>query len=174
VGASGCSAACCERADYRVDTRDPMQIRTRSATSDDADWLADAFIRAMRDAIAAERGSCDVEREAAQFHAQLRIADTRVIQVEGEDVGFLTVRNLGPKLFELHTLCIEPGRQGAGLGTRIMREVMADARAAGAAVELYVLKSNRRAARFYTRLGFAVSATSTHHNRMRWPIPRDV
>ena len=102
-----------------------MTIDTRSANSEDVDWLADVFICSMRDVITATRGSWDFEREDAQFRAQLRITDTRVIQVEGKDVGFLMVRTLDRKLLEVHTLCVKRGRQCAGVGTRIMQGVMA-------------------------------------------------
>jgi ribosomal protein S18 acetylase RimI-like enzyme len=95
-----------------------------------------------------------------------------VILVEGNDVGLVSVsvRTLDRKLLEVHTLCVEPDRQGAGVGTRVMRGVMTAARKAGSAVELSVLKSNTRAERFYARLGFAKTGGSTHHVRMRWPV----
>ena len=76
----------------------------------------------------AARGSWDFEREDAQFRAQLQIADTRVIRVEGTDVGLVTVRALDGKLLEVHTLCVQPARQGAGVGARIMQDVMIAAR----------------------------------------------
>jgi ribosomal protein S18 acetylase RimI-like enzyme len=145
------------------------KIDTRPTASEDVDWLADVFLRSMREAITITRGSWDFERENAQFRAQLQIADTRVIRVEGNDVGLVTVRALDGKLLEVHTLCIQRDRQGAGVGTRIMQNVMTAARTAGSAVELSVLESNTRAERFYARLGFAKIGASAHHIRMRWP-----
>ena len=127
----------------------------------------------MREAITAARGSWDFEREDAQFRAQLQIANTRVIRVEGTDVGLVSVRALDGKLLEVHTLCVQPARQGAGVGARIMQDVMIAAQTAGSAVELSVLKSNSRAEHFYARLGFAKIAASTHHIRMRWPVAEE-
>ena len=147
-----------------------MMIDTRPASNEDVDWLADVFIRSMREAITAARGSWDFEREDAQFRAQLQIADTRVIRVGGDEVGLITVRALEGRLLEVHTLCIQPARQGAGIGARIMQDVMSHARMAGSAVELSVLKSNTRAERSYARLGFAKIGVSMHHLRMRWPV----
>jgi hypothetical protein len=60
-----------------------MTIGTRSATSEDVDWLADLFTQSMRAAITAARGSWDVVCEDTQFRAQLQFADTRVIRVDG-------------------------------------------------------------------------------------------
>jgi N-acetylglutamate synthase-like GNAT family acetyltransferase len=151
----------------------PMKVATRPASSEDVDWLADVFLRSMREAIMLARGSWDLEREDAQFRAQLQLADTRVIRVDGSDVGFVTVRTLDGKLLEVHTLCVQPDRQGAGVGARIMQDVMTAARTAGLAVELSVLKANTRAEHFYACLGFAKSGASTHHIRMRWPVAED-
>jgi ribosomal protein S18 acetylase RimI-like enzyme len=92
-----------------------------------------------------------------------------VIRVEGDDVGFLTVRALDERLLEVHTLCVQPDWQGAGIGARITQGVLTGARTGSSAVELSVLKSNTRARHFYLRLGFAKIGISTHHIRMRWP-----
>ena len=150
-----------------------MMIDTRPATSEDIDWLADLFTQSMRAAITAARGYWDVVREDTQFRAQLQITDTRVVRVDGDDVGFLTVRALDDRSLEVHTLCMLPDRQGAGIGARIMQDVMTAARTAGSAVELSVLKYDTRAERFYARLGFAKIGASTHHIRMRWPVPEE-
>lgn len=119
------------------------------------------------------RVALGISSEDAQFRAQLQIADTRVIRMEGTDVGLVTVRALDGKLLEVHTLCVQPARQGAGVGARIMQDVMIAARTAGSAVELSVLKSNSRAEHFYARLGFAKIGASTHHIRMRWPVAEE-
>jgi N-acetylglutamate synthase-like GNAT family acetyltransferase len=150
-----------------------MKVDTRPASGEDVDWLADVFTRSMREAITAARGSWDFEREDAQFRAQLQIANTRVIRVEGTDVGLVTVRALDRELWEMHTLCVQPDRQGAGVGARIMQDVMIAAQTAGSAVELSVLKTNSRSEHFYERLGFAKIGTSTHHIRMRWPVAEE-
>ena len=92
-----------------------------------------------------------------------------MIQVDGDDVGFFTVQALEDRLIEVHTLCVQPDRQGAGIGARIMRDVMIAARTARSAVELSVLKTNTCAEHFYARLGFAKIGALTHHIRMRWP-----
>lgn len=150
-----------------------MKVDTRPASSEDVDWLADVFICSMREAITAARGSWDFAREDAQFRAQLQIAETRVLRVEGDDVGLITVHDLDSKRLEVHTLCVQPDRQDAGVGAQIMLDLMTAARAAGSVVELSVLKSNARAHHFFARLGFATIDASTHHIRMRWPVAEE-
>lgn len=156
--------------DRAEDVPIPMKIDTRPATSQDVDWLANLFIQSMRDAITATRGFWDRAREDAQFRAQLQITDARVIWADGEEVGFITVRRSDDRLIEVHTLCIKPDRQGMGIGTNVMRGIMVAARTKGLAVELSVLRSNGRAERLYSRLGFAKISASAHHFRMRWPV----
>jgi N-acetylglutamate synthase-like GNAT family acetyltransferase len=148
-----------------------MRYDTRAADSDDVDWLAHVFLRSMREAITAARGSWDFEREDAQFRTQLQIADTRVIRVEGQDVGMVTLHALDGEALEVHTLCVQPDWQSAGIGARIMQDVMSAAEKAGSAVELSVLKANTRASSFYARLGFVVVDASSYHFRMRWSAP---
>jgi N-acetylglutamate synthase-like GNAT family acetyltransferase len=150
-----------------------MKVDTRPASSEDVDWLADVFIRSMRDAITAARGSWDFAREDAQFRAQLQIAETWVLRVEGDDVGLITVRASDRRHLEVHTLCVQPDRQDAGVGAQTMQDLMTAARTAGFAVELSVLKPNARAQHFFARLGFAKIGASAHHIRMRWPVAEE-
>lgn len=63
-------------------------------------------------------------------------------------------------------MAIDPTRQGRGLGTEIVRNLLAEAAAARVPVELQVLKVNP-ARRLYERLGFTVFAEATIHYRMR-------
>lgn len=149
------------------------KIDTRLAVREDVDWLADVFLRSMREAITITRGSWDFEHENAQFREQLQIVDARVIRAEATDVGLIIVRALEKELLEVHTLCVQPDLQGAGVGTRVTQDFMTAARTAGSAVELSVLKSNMRAERFYARLGFAKIGVSAHHIRTRWPVAEE-
>jgi RimJ/RimL family protein N-acetyltransferase len=165
-----CGRAPAELWEITADEWRRQKVGVRPASRKDADWLADMFARSMREAVALARGSWDSKREDAQFRAQLEIADTWVIQLEDDDVGFLSLRTLDGNRLELHTLCVEPDRQGAGVGACIMGDVMAAARAAGSVIELSVLKSNSRAERFFARLGFGEISRSTFDIRMRWPF----
>ena len=55
-------------------------------------------------------------------------------------------------------IAIAPGNRSAGLGTSLMRSVMADAQTSGRVVRLTVSRNNARAISFYRRLGFEVEA----------------
>jgi ribosomal protein S18 acetylase RimI-like enzyme len=139
---------------------------TREATEDDADFLDDVFLRAMRTHITAARGYWDEAKERAQFREQLQFQHTRIIEHEGVGVGFVMALDRGQDI-ELHTLCIAPEHQGHGLGSAAARKVLDDAFARRCGVVLSVLKANSAARTFYERLGFVVTDESTHHYRMR-------
>jgi ribosomal protein S18 acetylase RimI-like enzyme len=141
-------------------------ITTHQATDDDLPFLANVFLRSMRVPITSARGFWDEAKERTQFHEQLQLPHTQVIEHNGMSVGFLMTLELG-KDIELHTLCIAPEHQGRGLGTAVTRQLIDDAHARRCGVVLSVLKANTAARSFYERLGFAVTEESVHHYRMR-------
>ncbi len=147
-----------------------LTFRLTPATAADIDWLTELFLSTMQPTITAARGAWDRQREETQFRSQLRLADTSVIRLDHEEVGFITVAPISPTCTEVHTLCVKTDRQGAGIGTSVLRELMSAASDSGA-LELSVLKTNSRAYALYERLGFEVTGTSTHHIRRRW-VPR--
>jgi ribosomal protein S18 acetylase RimI-like enzyme len=141
----------------------------RRAQPDDVAFLEAIFLTSMREAITAARGYWDPVKEGAQFRQQLELDGTDVIQSAGSDVGFVSARR-GPSAIVVNTLCVAEEHRGRGLGAEIMRQFMAEASAAGAGIEVFVLKTNPRARALYARLGFADAGQLPHHFRMAWPV----
>jgi ribosomal-protein-alanine N-acetyltransferase len=86
---------------------------------------------------------------------------TRVYLLRNDDGVILAFCVCWVIFDELHvnTLAVKPAARRAGLGTALMREVMAEAAAAGATrATLEVRASNTAALGLYTRLGFHVAA----------------
>src|SRR5690606_11362661 len=79
----------------------------------------------------------------------------RIVVMEGQDVGMVQVEGYAHEVF-LALSEIAPQWQGRGLGSAIIRDVQAQARAAGLPLVLHVLKANGAAKRLYDRLGFRV------------------
>ena len=80
--------------------------------------------------------------------------DARVLRAGDELLGFSVVMNV---VDEAHLLNIGIARphQGQGHGARLLEQIMADARVAGAVrLLLEVRHSNRQAVAFYQRFGF--------------------
>ena len=81
--------------------------------------------------------------------------------LHGRPIGALDLRRL-PGELRLNRILLLPEHQGAGLGSELMRRILAEADAGGLPVRLQVLKVNP-AQRLYERLGFrAVGETHTH------------
>jgi ribosomal protein S18 acetylase RimI-like enzyme len=78
---------------------------------------------------------------------------TRIITVDGRDVGSFTVDDSPDEIY-LGRIQVLPECQGRGIGARLIRGLLDQAAARGVPVMLDVLTVNRRAHALYRRLGF--------------------
>ena len=137
-------------------------MTTRPATEADVDFLTDAAMAATED-----QGRFPADLDRAEYRAGFRewtleqvrgeVPDstTSVVTAYGADVGRLrVVRTDG--LVELAGLQLLPAHQGRGLGTRVVRDLMAEAASSGRGFGLSVEKDNPRARALYERLGLVV------------------
>jgi ribosomal protein S18 acetylase RimI-like enzyme len=126
-----------------------MTIAMRAARVEDLDRLDDLHTRCMRE---------HVERHHPwrpdQFRATFNPLVNHVIIADGEEVGLLS-RWEEPDAIRIGNLLIEPARQGAGIGTAVLRDILAKASSRGVAVRLRVLDGNP-AQKLYERLGFVL------------------
>lgn len=63
----------------------------------------------------------------------------------------------------LHEIQICPNYQGQGLGTTLLRDLLADARTRRVPLRLKVLHANQDAKRLYARMGFLESERLANH-----------
>jgi ribosomal protein S18 acetylase RimI-like enzyme len=89
-----------------------------------------------------------------------------IIEADGRDAGCLWVES-SPDSIYLADFQVLPELQGRGIGTSVLRALIAEATARGVPVELSVLQMNPRARRLYERLGFRVTEESGPFIRMR-------
>ncbi|MEJ5027689.1 GNAT family N-acetyltransferase [Comamonas sp. MYb69] len=68
-------------------------------------------------------------------------------------------------------ICLLGAYQSQGLGSALLRHVLADAAQAGKAVSLHVAHGNTGALQLYQRLGFSVQEDMGSHLRMQWLRP---
>jgi ribosomal protein S18 acetylase RimI-like enzyme len=99
----------------------------------------------------------------SQFAAQLRgYADTypdavhEILSVSGELVGRVYLSREAERL-QILDITIAPAARNRGIGTRVLREILAEADDAHKAVSVYVEPYNP-SLRLFTRLGFAVAS----------------
>jgi len=143
-----------------------IEIELRQATVEDTNFLWDVFHIAMKDYITQTRGEWNEQREESQFRDQLDLSAAQVILSKNLEVGFI-MAPIKDNARWIHTICIVPEHQNRGIGTEVVRSVIAEAETQNMPLYLSVLKVNP-ARRLYERLGFVVIEETEHHFRMKF------
>jgi len=150
-----------------------MEFAFRPATAEDAVFLYELNRTTLRGYVEKTWGPWDEEWQRDRFLKMFRPEDVRIIVVSGRDAGQLITHRRGTEL-EIGLIEIVPELQGRGLGTRILRDLLAEAAGEGLRVTLQVLKANP-SKRLYERLGFTVTGETATHYQMStkpWVIGR--
>jgi ribosomal protein S18 acetylase RimI-like enzyme len=93
------------------------------------------------------------DAQDAHYRAHYEGATYAVIEVDGVPAGRLYLHRR-PKEIRLVDISLLPPFRGAGIGTRLLAELIAEAKAGGVPLTIHVEMSNP-ARRLYERLGFA-------------------
>jgi ribosomal protein S18 acetylase RimI-like enzyme len=101
------------------------------------------------------------------FRDRFDPAVLQVIQLDEQDVGVLFIQERVEELFVVN-LEILPEYQRKGIGTTVIRQLLAAAQRQSKPVALQVLKSNIPARNLYQRLGFGVTGENATHYIMAW------
>jgi ribosomal protein S18 acetylase RimI-like enzyme len=132
-----------------------MDFEFRPATPSDREWLfaLDCATMAAQDGAADTR---DLAAHRASFDRHFDASTISVIRAGGRDAGAIRLEQREGALY-IAVLEVTPESQGRGLGTAVLRHVLARAAAERRPVVLRVHKTNIRARRLYERLGFRVT-----------------
>ncbi|HEY1174046.1 MAG TPA: GNAT family N-acetyltransferase [Verrucomicrobiae bacterium] len=126
-------------------------INFTSVISTDFDTLLVLRIAAMRESL--ERvGRFDPERARIRLQNSFYPEHTQFILWEGERVGFYTFRLLADG-FHLDHLYVHPSHQSRGIGSQVMKRLIAQADAAQKAIHVGALRGSE-SNRFYQQHGF--------------------
>lgn len=127
-------------------------------------------IDAMRPSL--ERvGRFDLARSRERLTAGFFPAYMRHILLDGERVGFFTLKPEGAEgemALRLDHLYLRSSASGQGIGSWVLRQVLAQARERGLAVKLTALKESD-ANRFYLRHGFVLQGEEGVDLHYGWP-----
>lgn len=150
----------------------PDGVTTRPRTPADRDFFAALYASTRAAELAAVPWSDDAKRaflrsqfEAQTHHYDRHYADAEflVLEQDGAAIGRLIVF-WGADEVRVVDIALVPAHCGRGLGTAILRAVLAQA---GAAVSIHVERFNP-ALRLYQRLGFQAEEDTGVYYRMRW------
>ena len=109
--------------------------------------------------------SWDEQRENEKFTAQFNVAGSKIIVVNGQDVGWLQTQ-VGQDALWLQSLYVMPSMQRRGIGTEVLRLLMERAHSERKALTLGVVKINP-ALQFYERHGFKITHQDEYKFYMR-------
>jgi GNAT superfamily N-acetyltransferase len=127
----------------------------RPATSDDADAVAEVFLRSRKELVACAPLAHSDENVRAWVRERLIPAGrTTVALVEGRVIGFLVVSS-DAGIGWIDHLYVLPVWVGRGVGTRLLE--LARHRLSGP-IRLYTFQGNEGARRFYESRGFCAIA----------------
>ena len=138
-----------------------MEYDLRHANPGDKEWGYQLYRRCFRDILIRQFGVWHELWQRNYFEKKWDPSKYQIVVSEGQDVGLVSVRVEEDHIF-LVEIQIDPEFQNRGLGTRILRDLIAEAEARGLPLRLRVLHQNR-AKNLYSRLGFSrTGETHTH------------
>jgi len=137
----------------------------RPATAADLPFLLELRLATMAPHFARQGRMLSVEDHRERVERCFDVA--RIVECEGHPVGLVKLVREG-RAWTLEQFQLSPAVQGRGLGAALLAAIVAEARAAGASIELGVLKGNP-ARRLYERFGFEPCAESAHGTTMILP-----
>jgi len=139
-------------------------LSRRRATDSDVPFL----MRLRRETMEAHLMAAGLSMSEADHLARLRhrYDCAEVLLQDGHAVGLLKLSRDGSD-WEIIQFQLLSRLQGQGLGASVLKQVIAEALAAGAALKLSVLKANP-ALSLYERLGFVVESESADEYKMRY------
>ena len=133
----------------------------RPATQDDTDRLFEIHREALKYYVELTWG-WDEKWQIDHFRENFDPMTRHVISIENDDIGFVDIE-VKADFIDVKNIEIEPNSQGRGIGTEVIRRVVAVARYRGLPIILQVLKVNPRARSLYVRLGFVEVGENDAH-----------
>jgi ribosomal protein S18 acetylase RimI-like enzyme len=138
----------------------------RPARPDDFEFLFVTRRDGFRRYVEAHK-AWDDEAQRANAAADFAAAPVEIIERDGVAIGYQIVERK-PDHWWLDEIALVATERNRGIGSDLVRAVMAAARAAGLPVRLNCLRANP-ARHLYDRLGFRVIAEEDIRVRMEWP-----
>ena len=135
-----------------------MNIILRPADAGDYDFCRNLYF-AENDWILEALG-LDRAAHEALFPELWKVSEVRLIVADGEEIGWLQIEAQTGALF-LGQIYIVRSSQRHGIGTEVLRHIIAEAAAAHLPLKLDVAKINP-ALRLYQRLGFQITSEEQH------------
>ena len=156
-----------------------FSLRLRPITPEDTSFLARVYASSRADELAMT-GWSDEQKEIfcrRQFDAQATYyaatypeASFQIVERDGVSIGRLYVARW-EKEIRIVDITLLPEFRGTGLGTKLLRDLQAEAQSDGKSLTIHVERFNR-ALGLYQRLGFEQVEDKGVYLLMRWSAPK--
>ena len=142
-----------------------MRTTFRPACPEDFDNCARLYFEGMEKII--KEMNLDIDAQVAGLRKRWDVTQVRIITLDGTDIGWLQSFEQDGALF-LGQLFVDSALRGRGIGTEVVKALIAEGARTGLAVTLGVVKTNP-ALRLYERLGFR----ATHEDERKLYMRHD-
>lgn len=143
----------------------------RPASDDDRPFVEEVYFATQRYIIEALFGWRGADAEAAKFASFYDQPNTVIITQGTKDIGWMAVERGKDEMVLEHIYIVE-SKQGQGIGTAILRDLIAEALHAGIPLRLATAKMNR-ARSLYERLGFRIIGEDEYKFFMEYKLAHD-
>lgn len=135
-------------------------------------WLENLRREVYQELFQLTWGGWDEERHQRHFADCLANGSIQLMVVDGEQAGMLQLHETDDSL-EIGEIQIGANKRSLGLGSQVIRDLLARAQAENKSVKLSVGLKNEKALRLYQRLGFTITEQSeTHFHLLASPAQR--
>ncbi len=142
-----------------------MTIGYRKAGPDDYDYVRRVHHQTIREYVEDLFGAWDEPYQDERFAGQYVAEEAWIILRDGTAVGWLGKRALPDEIF-LTELYVAPEHRNQGIGARVLRDLIAEARRGDKCVSLGVMK-NHPSRRLYEREGFEMAGENEYKYFMK-------
>jgi ribosomal protein S18 acetylase RimI-like enzyme len=143
-----------------------MNISLRPACDEDFAFVRDVYFATMRSIIESLFG-WDQVREEENFARFFRVDEARIITAEGRNVGWIQ-EQVDDTSINVGSLYVMQKMQRRGIGSQVLRTLLAHAADQSKAITLAVVKINP-ARHFYEKHGFRI----THEDKYKFYMRAD-
>ena len=160
------------------DQKTSRAVELRPANPNDEEFLLSLFVSTRSDEFrllnleAKQKATLitmQFKAQSGQFFMSYPQAQHSIILWNGDPIGRILI-DRGEAEFSLVDIALVPAHRNRGIGTALLKDLIAEAANAGKPIRLHVVSSNS-AKRLYERLGFCQVGGDAAYLEMRWVPP---
>lgn len=148
------------------DFEEIKKIEKRPAQEKDNLFARETHHTAYRDVIVRQFGNFDQGMQDDFFDKSWKPENHEILLSNKQKIGYCSIDRYD-NYFHVHELVLSPEFQGKGLGSKILNDLINEARDKKVSIKLQVLKENR-AQHLYRKLGFQDIGTTDTHIQMEF------